>query len=108
MERAALTSWGLPVASLQLAAREAIRPLPVLAAALAVTCALAWRSGSELGLSTQELGSEPLIYELAFVLALLGAALGAAGQEPWRWCFRRWQPGEVLAHEALAIGLPAL
>jgi len=103
-----LTSWKLPAASVQIAAREACRPLPGIAVALGVSCALAWRSGSELGVSTQELGSEPLIYELAFVLALLGAALGAAGQEPWRWCFRRWQPREVLAHEALAMGLPAL
>ena len=98
----------LPLASLQLAAREAYRPLPLMAALAAVSCAFAWRAGSELGLSTHELGSEPLIYELAFVLALLGATLGEAGQDAWRWCFRRWQPAEVLGHEALAIGLPAL
>ena len=98
----------LPVGSLQLAAREACRPLPLLAALAAVSCAVAWQVGSELGLSTHELGSEPLIYELAFVLAMLGATLGAAGQDAWRWCLMRWRPGEVLAHEALAIGLPAL
>jgi hypothetical protein len=108
MGKLAVTTWKLPVASLQIAAREAFRPLPVLAAAVAVTCALAWRAGSELGLSTHELGSDGLVYELAFILALLGGALGAAAQEPWRWCIKRWQPEEVLGHEAIAIGLPAV
>jgi hypothetical protein len=104
----AVTAWKLPLASLQIAARETCRPLPVLAAGAAISCACAWRVGAELGLSTQELGFEPLIYEIAFALALLGATLGLGGQESWKWCFKRWQPLEVLSHEALAIGIPAL
>jgi hypothetical protein len=93
-------------ASLEIAAREAFQPAPVIAAAVALGLALAWRSSSSLGISTHEVGAEPVVYELAFLLGLLGAALGAA-QEGWRWCVRRWQPAEILTHEALVIGLPA-
>jgi hypothetical protein len=97
----------LPDASLALAARQLTRPAAGLAALTAAGCALAWQAGSDLGISTHELGPEPIIYELAFVLALLGAALGAASLDGWTWCTKRWMPGEVLAHEALGIALPS-
>ena len=97
----------LSAASFALAVRQTGRPAALLAALSAAGCALAWQAGSELGLSTHDLGPEPLLYELAFVLALLGAALGAAAQDGWRWCTNRWLPRDVLAHEVVGLAGPA-
>lgn len=97
----------MPLGSLTLALRQAGRPAALLAALAGAGCALAWQAGSDLGISTHDIGSEAVIYELAFLLALLGAALGSAALDTWRWCTQRWLPGEILTHEALSILVPA-
>jgi hypothetical protein len=88
--RGLLRPWGLGLAT-------ALAALPVL-----------WSELGWLGISARDTDVSGLLYDVAFVGSLFGGLLGLARIEEWGWATSRWQPLEVLRHEAVQLALPAL
>lgn len=102
---------GLPepfAPSVRIAAGALFRPWALAAAVGLALLPLLWTDRAELGIATHDTHNSGIFYEVAFVASLLGCTLGLRELGTWEAFTSRWQPIEVLLHEATVIVLPTL
>ena len=94
--------------SARIAAGVVVQPwVLVVAGGLAALPAL-WSAPAELGISTHDVHISAIYCDFAFLAALLGCILGLRELSRWEMFTSRWQPAEVLRHEAVVLALPTL